>query len=207
MRGRISRLIGSLILGCHKVARNGVFGFTSENVAAGRADTITPLLSAAQAVLLHESGEAVPTDRSARLDKRSEFLVTAPPPAAERRRTHVASSSFPASTSAKIAARIDGERLAHARTTLATSSLAGTAGSGELCGTPILDFRASSWSADSFRFSLGGFDPPRAPVSDVGPGGVGGIGAWGCHIATTLATAATQPRRKSATSSWVRSGR
>ena len=28
VRGRISRLIGSLILGCHKVARNGVFGFT-----------------------------------------------------------------------------------------------------------------------------------------------------------------------------------
>jgi hypothetical protein len=34
VRGRISRLIGSLILGCHKVARDGVFGFTSENVGA-----------------------------------------------------------------------------------------------------------------------------------------------------------------------------
>jgi hypothetical protein len=34
VRSRISRLIGSLILGCHKVARNGVFGFTSENVGA-----------------------------------------------------------------------------------------------------------------------------------------------------------------------------
>lgn len=34
VRGRIRRLIGSLILGDHNVARKGVLGLTSENVGA-----------------------------------------------------------------------------------------------------------------------------------------------------------------------------